>query len=83
MAENYVAAITARDEPAAAQYTCRKQDGGYLWISAAGKPIAVYRVEVRGTLGGLPAALVEIQVAGVPKPPLVLKKIAGTWCVTP
>ena len=41
--ERYVAAITARDEPTAAQYTCQKKNGGYLWISSAGKPITVQR----------------------------------------
>jgi hypothetical protein len=82
--ERYLRAITARDESAAAKFTCRRADGGLLWISSAGRPITLLRV-TGVFLEGVetPIASVVIQVDGKPESPLTLKKIDGRWCVWP
>lgn len=77
--EKYVAAITARDEPAAARYICSKEHGGMLWVSSAGKQINVRDVTFVDTRSG--HVRVEIQVEGKPPSPVVLRKVSGTWCV--
>lgn len=77
----YVAAITSRDEPAAARFTCQRTDGGLLWVTSAGRPISVHGVEVGGTMAGSLSAMVEVRVDGKPPSPVVLLKKDGAWCV--
>lgn len=81
-AEKYIAAITARDEAAAARFTCRGTDAGLLWISAVGRKIRVVDVDVVTTPTAL-RAFVTIHVDGEPPSSLVLTVKDGNWCVWP
>jgi hypothetical protein len=76
--ERYSAAITARDEATAAQFTYRKEDGGLLWVSSVGRPITVLDIAIGGDV-----ARVRIQVAGMPPSPLLLRRIDDRWCIWP
>ncbi len=84
VAEKYVAAITARDEPAAAQFTYRKKDGSLLWVSAAGRKITIVDVSIGGPYAdGVASASVTIQVEIQPPTAIVLILKDGEWSVWP
>ncbi len=85
-AEQYIAALNAKDEATAAQSTCHKKDSGLLPVVAAGHKITLLDVEIGGYMPSdrahLPAAGAAIQVEGRPSTPsIVFVFTNGEWCV--
>jgi hypothetical protein len=79
--KRYLAAVTARNEPEAASFTCGKRNGGLLWIGAVGRPITLLGVTTISIASDFSIATVKIQVEGRPPSPLVLNKDGDTWRV--
>ena len=91
-AEKYIAAINARDEPAAAPFTCGKKNASLLWIVAAGRKITLLDLDgpipppPTPELGQLPwwSVRAKIRIEGEPSAtPIVFVLKDGEWCVYP